>query len=402
MGTLAFWLCFLVFVGAFAAQVARRVAPDRGGTQHLLHRPSRPAHDPLHRRRPAPAQDHQGTPDSRVRARVRVLGIHRLRRLHGGRVPARSRHRGHHRRRGGSRSTGWRSRRLRSVVLAGIVLLLIRRAVVRPVALGTHVSLESVVIGLFIATLMITFLLAFRLEEATVRGAGELVGPLAGHPGVPGAHSRLEAFPPRAVADHGVPEVAGTRCRAESRFREGGGRARDGEGSREQVGARRADVRRMRALPGELSGLGRRQGAESEDDHPADAGGVAGGRPGEEARRALRGEGALAVHDVRRVRESVPGWHRASADSDRRAAGTRLERRRAGSARRRVQPSRATRQHLGARRRSAAEVRGGCGGSKSSIRRDTTCWSGSAARARSKPTSRRRCGRCSRFCGPAA
>ena len=54
-----------------------------------------------------------------------------------------------------------------SAVLLGIVYLLIRRALVRPIALGTKVSLESVVIALFIATLMITFLLTFRLAEGT-------------------------------------------------------------------------------------------------------------------------------------------------------------------------------------------------------------------------------------------
>jgi Fe-S oxidoreductase len=53
-------------------------------------------------------------------------------------------------------------------VLVGIVYLLVRRACVRPIALGDHVSIESIVIGLFIVTLMTTFLLAFRLEEATV------------------------------------------------------------------------------------------------------------------------------------------------------------------------------------------------------------------------------------------
>jgi Fe-S oxidoreductase len=54
-----------------------------------------------------------------------------------------------------------------AAVLLGIVYLLIRRAFVRPIALGTKVSLESIVIALFIATLMITFLLTFRLEEGT-------------------------------------------------------------------------------------------------------------------------------------------------------------------------------------------------------------------------------------------
>ena len=55
-------------------------------------------------------------------------------------------------------------------VLVGIALLLVRRAVSRPVALGTHVSGESIVIGLFIVTLMVTFLLARRLEEQSLAG----------------------------------------------------------------------------------------------------------------------------------------------------------------------------------------------------------------------------------------
>ncbi len=55
-------------------------------------------------------------------------------------------------------------------VVCGIVYLLIRRAFVRPVALGTHVSIESIVIGLFIVTLMVTFLLTWRLDEASLAG----------------------------------------------------------------------------------------------------------------------------------------------------------------------------------------------------------------------------------------
>ena len=39
-----------------------------------------------------------------------------------------------------------------------------------------------------------------------------------------------------------------------------------------KIGARRVHLRRVRALPGELPGVGRRQGAQPEDDHPADAG----------------------------------------------------------------------------------------------------------------------------------
>jgi Fe-S oxidoreductase len=55
-------------------------------------------------------------------------------------------------------------------VLAGIVALLVRRAIVRPAALGKTVSVESVVIGFFIATLMVTFLLGWRLDEASAAG----------------------------------------------------------------------------------------------------------------------------------------------------------------------------------------------------------------------------------------
>jgi len=57
-----------------------------------------------------------------------------------------------------------------AAVLAGILYLLVRRAFVRPAGLGDHVSIESVVIALFIATLMITFLLGFQLDESTVAG----------------------------------------------------------------------------------------------------------------------------------------------------------------------------------------------------------------------------------------
>ncbi len=48
-------------------------------------------------------------------------------------------------------------------VLGGILFLLVRRVVVRPEALGP-LSWESVLIGAFIAALMVTFLLDFRLE----------------------------------------------------------------------------------------------------------------------------------------------------------------------------------------------------------------------------------------------
>lgn len=56
-----------------------------------------------------------------------------------------------------------------SAVFAGIVLLLVRRVFVRPAALGETVSVESVLIGVFIAVLMLTFLLEFGLDGAAAR-----------------------------------------------------------------------------------------------------------------------------------------------------------------------------------------------------------------------------------------
>ena len=55
-------------------------------------------------------------------------------------------------------------------VIAGIVYLLFRRAVIRPPGLGDKVSSESIVIGLLIATLMVTFLLGWRLDESSPAG----------------------------------------------------------------------------------------------------------------------------------------------------------------------------------------------------------------------------------------
>jgi Fe-S oxidoreductase len=55
-------------------------------------------------------------------------------------------------------------------VLVGIMYLLIRRAVIRPPGLGDNVSIESIAIGLLIATLMVTFLLGWRLDESSPAG----------------------------------------------------------------------------------------------------------------------------------------------------------------------------------------------------------------------------------------
>lgn len=55
-------------------------------------------------------------------------------------------------------------------VLGGIISLGIRRGIVRPAGLGKTVSKESIVIAFMIATLMITFLATFKLEDTSVAG----------------------------------------------------------------------------------------------------------------------------------------------------------------------------------------------------------------------------------------
>lgn len=55
-------------------------------------------------------------------------------------------------------------------VLVGIVYLAIRRGIVRPVALGPTVSAESIVIAGLIATLMVTFLFTWWLDETSLAG----------------------------------------------------------------------------------------------------------------------------------------------------------------------------------------------------------------------------------------
>ena len=57
-----------------------------------------------------------------------------------------------------------------AAVLAGILYLLVRRVAVRPAGLGAALSIESVVIALFIAALMITFLLGWYLDESSLAG----------------------------------------------------------------------------------------------------------------------------------------------------------------------------------------------------------------------------------------
>jgi len=169
MGTLVFWLLFLLFVGAFAAQVGRRVqliaaAPNTFSLDQLGSRTRRFIFDVLLQRRtiaerPIPGLAHAfvfwgfiAFAGYTVVECLRGLGIADF-----------------------TGSQWFQMYRLAlspfaAAALAGILLLLVRRAFVRPVALGAHVSVESIVISLFIATLMITFFLAFRLDETTMAG----------------------------------------------------------------------------------------------------------------------------------------------------------------------------------------------------------------------------------------
>ena len=89
-------------------------------------------------------------------------------------------------------------------------------------------------IALFIATLMVDVPPRLAARRGVVGGPHQLVDSRARHPRVSRADSGVEALPPGAVADHGLPEVARARQPAEPRLREGAGRPRDGEGSRQQ------------------------------------------------------------------------------------------------------------------------------------------------------------------------
>jgi Fe-S oxidoreductase len=167
MSTAVFWLLFLAFVGAFAAQVARRVqliaaAPNTFSLENVPLRVRRFLADVVFQVRTIRERPVAGGMHALVFwGFVAFAGYTTVEFLYGLGVVDLTR-------------TDW-FRAYRTAlapfaigVLIGIVYLLIRRAFVRPIALGTHVSVESIVIALFIATLMITFLLTFWLREGTL------------------------------------------------------------------------------------------------------------------------------------------------------------------------------------------------------------------------------------------
>src|SRR5262245_34281065 len=169
MSTLVFWLLFLGFVGAFAAQVARRVqlmaaAPNTFSLQDLPFRVRRFVVDVVFQVRTIRERPLAGTMHALVFWGFVAFGLYTtVEFLHGlGIVDL--------------RHTAWFDayRVLLApfavAVLIGIGYLLFRRAFLRPVALGTHLSVESIVIALFISTLMMTFLLTFPLAEESAAG----------------------------------------------------------------------------------------------------------------------------------------------------------------------------------------------------------------------------------------
>jgi Fe-S oxidoreductase len=167
MATAVFWLLFLTFVGVFAAQLARRVqlitrAPNTFAVDHPGFRVARFVGDVLLQRKTIKERPAAGLMHAFVFwGFIAFAGYTTVEFLYGLGIVDLTR-------------SAWFHAYQRvlapfaTAVLVGIVYLLIRRAFVRPIALGTEVSIESVVIALFIATLMITFLLTFRLEEGTL------------------------------------------------------------------------------------------------------------------------------------------------------------------------------------------------------------------------------------------
>jgi Fe-S oxidoreductase len=169
MQTLALWLLVIVFVGVFAAQVATRVrliaaAPNTFSIDHFGFRLRRFIVDVLFQRQTIAERPMAGMAHALVFWGFVAFGAYTAAEFLAGLGIVDVTH------------TAWFEayRNILAVfataVLAGIVYLLVRRAFFRPVGLGDAVSVESIVIGLFIATLMITFLLTYRLTELSTAG----------------------------------------------------------------------------------------------------------------------------------------------------------------------------------------------------------------------------------------
>src|ERR1043165_1696325 len=169
MGTVAFWILFVGFVGAFAAQVASRLrrvaaAPGRFDVEDLGGHVQRFVVDVLLQVRTIRERPIVGLAHAFVFwGFVAFAGYTSVEFLRGLGIVDLT-------------DTRWFFAYrvilvpFATAVLGGILFLLVRRAIFRPSALGRTVSIESIGIALFIATLMTTFLLAFNLDEMSVAG----------------------------------------------------------------------------------------------------------------------------------------------------------------------------------------------------------------------------------------
>jgi Fe-S oxidoreductase len=169
MQTLVFWLLFVAFVGAFAVQIATRVrligaAPEPFPLDNIGFRVRRFFFDVVLQRRTIRERPVAGLAHAFVFWGFVAFGgytaVEFLRGLGIADLTA---------------TTWFYAYRVALTpfalaVLAGILYLLVRRAIVRPVGLGPAVSIESVFIALLITTLMVTFLLGFRLDDTTAAG----------------------------------------------------------------------------------------------------------------------------------------------------------------------------------------------------------------------------------------
>ena len=169
MQTLALWLVVIVFGGVFAAQVATRVrliaaAPNTFSVDRFGFRLRRFLIDVLLQRQTIAERPIPGLAHALVFWGFVAFGVYTAAEFLAGLAIVDVTH-----------TALFGAYRyvltvFAAAVLAGIVYLLVRRAVFRPVALGEAVSVESIVIGLFIATLMVTFLLTYRLTELSTAG----------------------------------------------------------------------------------------------------------------------------------------------------------------------------------------------------------------------------------------
>jgi len=166
VGTLAFWVLFLAFVGAFAAQVSKRLqiiaaAPGQFSLDDIPARVNRFVVDVLLQRRTIRERPLAGLMHAFVFWGFIAFGLYTtVEFLRGLRIIDLT-------------DTTWFAAYKVLLtpfavgVLVGILYLLVRRAFIRPIALGKNVSVESIVIALFIATLMVTFLLTFAFTPGS-------------------------------------------------------------------------------------------------------------------------------------------------------------------------------------------------------------------------------------------